>query len=161
MDTNPTRVVSINGSNLDQWHQRPDWRAKEDRSGKGSVKFFTPLERSAVRKAETAWETAKQSGQISLVEKKDKQSLFSSKLELEQYIAVLLEEQEGICALTGLEMLHDGIDGDHELRCSLDRIDSAGHYGPGNLQVVCKFANRWKCASDNEEFKRLIELVRA
>jgi hypothetical protein len=150
----------INGTSLDQWESRPNWQAKQDRSGKGSVKIFTPLERSAAYMADTAWNTAKQSGQISIVEKKDKQVLFPSKIDLEKYIIELLEDQEGICALTGLEMLHQGVDGDHELHCSLDRIDSNGHYEKGNLQVVCKFANRWKSASDNEEFKRLIETVR-
>lgn len=44
---------------------------------------------------------------------------------------------------------------------SLDRIDSNGHYEKDNLQVVCKFANRWKSASDNGEFKRLIEIIRS
>jgi hypothetical protein len=149
----------IDGSSLTPWHQRADWQAKEDRSGKGAVVIFSPMARSAVRMAETAWDTAKQSGQISLVEKKDKQFLFSTKRDLEQFITVLLEEQEGICALTGLEMLMDGLEGDHELRCSLDRIDSSGHYEPGNLQVVCKFVNRWKSASDDAEFKRLIAML--
>jgi hypothetical protein len=46
------------------------------------------------------------------------------------------------------------------LEYSLDRIDSSGHYERRNLQVVCKFINQWKGATDNEEFKRLIALVR-
>lgn len=44
---------------------------------------------------------------------------------------------------------------------SLDRIDSSRHYAPGNLQVVCRFANFWKGASDNEEFRRLIRLLKS
>ena len=44
--------------------------------------------------------------------------------------------------------------------CSLDRIDSSSHYAPGNLQIVCRFANEWKSSRDNTEFKRLIEVVR-
>jgi hypothetical protein len=43
---------------------------------------------------------------------------------------------------------------------SVDRIDSNGHYEAGNLQVVCQFVNFWKGSSDNEEFKRLLMLVR-
>lgn len=86
--------------------------------------------------------------------------MFLSKVELEQFLVVLFEEQEGLCALTGLEMVPDGKDGDQELRCSLDRIDSSEHYERGNLQIVCKFANRWKSASDNDGFKRLIERLR-
>ena len=150
----------IEGGDLNTWHQAAEWRAKEDRGGKGAVRIFTALERSAARMAETAWETAKRSGKMSLSEKKDKQFLFTAKRDLEEYLIALLEDQEGLCALTGIEMLHDGVDGDPELRCSLDRIDSSGRYGQCNLQVVCKFANRRKCDSDNEEFKRLIAKLR-
>jgi hypothetical protein len=53
-----------------------------------------------------------------------------------------------------------GPDAEKNLLPSLDRIDSDGHYEEGNLQVVCQFINFWKGASDNEEFKRLLMLVR-
>lgn len=122
--------------------------------------MFNPLELTAVRMAQTAWDTVMQSGQISQVEKGDKRFIFTTKRNLELYTAELLAGQEELCALTGLQMLLDGNDGDPELSCSLDRIDSAGHYERGNLQVVCKFANRWKGVSDNQDFKRLIEKVR-
>jgi hypothetical protein len=149
----------INGNDLTSWHQRSDWRAKEERSGKGAAKVFNPLELTAARMAQTALDTAAQSGQISEAQKKDKKFLFERRRELEIYATELIRGQEGLCALTGLEMLLDGMDGDPELRCSLDRINSSGHYERGNLQVVCKFANRWKSASDNGEFKRLISLL--
>ena len=123
--------------------------------------MFNPLGISAARMADTAWAAVKQSGQISLVEKKDKRFVFLSKGKLEQFIIDLFEEQEGLCALTGLEMVLDGNDGDPELCCSLDRIESSGHYERGNLQIVCKFANRWKSASDNDQFKGLIEKIRS
>lgn len=42
---------------------------------------------------------------------------------------------------------------------SLDRIDSNGHYEEGNLQVVCRFINRWKSDSDDAEFRRLVRLL--
>lgn len=58
-------------------------------------------------------------------------------------------------------MLLDREDGDPELFFPLDRIDSNGHYERGNLQIVCKFANRWKSALDNEKFLNLIAKVRA
>ena len=47
------------------------------------------------------------------------------------------------------------------LRPSVDRIDSNGHYEHGNLQIVCQFVNFWKADSNNEEFKRLLMLVRS
>lgn len=159
----------INGEDLTSWHDRPDWRAKERRTGRSAGTVYDPLqltaarmleELTAERMAKTAQQTAAQSGQVSVTQTKDKQFNFLDRRELELYAVELYRSQEGFCALTGLEILLDGMDGDHELRCSLDRIDSSGHYEKGNLQVVCKFANRWKSASDNEEFKRLIDTVR-
>ncbi len=117
------------------------------------------LDLTAERMAETARATTAQSSQISVVITKEKKFLFTEQRDLEAHVVELFKSQEGLCALTGLEMILDGVDGDHQLQCSLDRIDSSGHYEHGNLQVVCKFANRWKCASDNEEFKRLISLI--
>lgn len=80
--------------------------------------------------------------------------------ELESLIALLLDLQENRCALTGLRLNFHGPDADKNLLPSLDRIDSNGHYETGNLQVVCQFINFWKSDSDNEEFKRLLMLVR-
>jgi hypothetical protein len=109
--------------------------------------------------AVTAWETVQQSGDVSLSVKKDKSFGFRDRFELERHIEELLASQEGLCALTGLNMLFDD-EGDPDLRCSLDRIESKGHYTKGNLQIVCRFANRWKGASDNGCFLNLIERVR-
>ncbi len=92
---------------------------------------------------------------------KNKQLKFESKDELETYITELIDAQNGFCAITGLTLQYDGEAVDQELLCSLDRIDSDGHYEPGNLQVVCRFVNRWKNDSDNEEFRRLVALVRS
>ena len=72
----------------------------------------------------------------------------------------LYEAQEGLCAITDLPLQFR--DGDElALRCSLDRIDSSGHYEPGNLQVVCCFINQWKSASVDAEFRRLIGVIRS
>jgi hypothetical protein len=59
-----------------------------------------------------------------------------------------------------IQLQHDGDDDDVELLCSLDRIDSDGHYEAGNLQIVCRFVNRWKNDGDDAAFRRLIALVR-
>ena len=94
--------------------------------------------------------------------KKDKALGFRNQFELEKYIDDLMIGQDGVCALTSLRMLLDGDDCDPELSCSLDRSDSNGHICErGNLQIVCKFANRWKGASDNDKFLNLIATVRA
>lgn len=49
----------------------------------------------------TAMDTAAQSGEISMVIKKDKQGLFRDWVELEKYLGELLAIQEGVRAITG------------------------------------------------------------
>lgn len=80
---------------------------------------------------------------------------------LEPYLDALLEAQEGLCAITGLQLQFLGDEDDKEMLCSLDRIDSDGHYEVGNLQIVCRFVNRWKSDDDDRQFRRLLELVRS
>jgi hypothetical protein len=149
----------IDGDSLSRWHDRPDWKAKAERSKRFPVIHFDARRKTIARMAMTAMETAQQSGAQSISTKKVKNFLFRDQYELEGHIAELLDDQEGLCALTGLSMLLDSADGDAELRCSLDRIDSGGDYERGNLQIVCKFANRWKSDSDNAEFVRLIAKI--
>jgi hypothetical protein len=150
----------IDGNDLSPWHSRSDWRAREDKSGKGAVTVASPAQLSATAMADSAWQTAAQSGSIVVSVGKLKGFGFATKKEMEGYLLELIEAQEGLCALTGLELRHYGTDSHPDFRCSLDRIDSSGHYERGNLQVVCWFANRWKGSSDNEGFKRLIAVVR-
>jgi hypothetical protein len=73
----------------------------------------------------------------------------------------LLELQEGLCAITGLKLQFYGDEDDKEMLCSLDRVDSDGHYEIGNLQIVCRFVNRWKSDGDDRQFRRLLDLVRS
>jgi len=95
------------------------------------------------------------------VEKSPKpKELRMSRQQLEQYIKQLLLKQEERCALTGIPIQFRGEQVDDLLLPSLDRIDSNGHYEVGNLQVVCRFINFWKGAQDDEEFLRLLALVR-
>lgn len=81
-------------------------------------------------------------------------------LALQEHLSELLEQQNNKCALTGLPLHIGGRDPNNPFLPSVDRIDSEGHYDKGNIQIVCKFANFWKGASDNEEFKELIRAVR-
>ena len=80
--------------------------------------------------------------------------------DLESYLASLLSDQESLCAISGLPLQFDGDHDDPEMLPSLDRIDSDGHYEKGNLQVVCRFINRWKGADDDAQFRRLIGVLR-
>jgi hypothetical protein len=162
----------IDGADLSRWYNLPEWQAKAEKSGKGAVRSFSPAEiakieedqrmrQTAGRMIKTAQQTALQSGQELLSVTKDKRFLFPSDAAAQEYALELMKKQEGRCALTGLKMLLDDEPGDDQCRYSLDRIDSAKHYEPGNLQVVCKFVNKWKGAMANDEFKRLIDLVRS
>jgi hypothetical protein len=104
----------------------------------------------------TAFKTAAQSnGQEVLRRVKVKEVRLDARA-LEDQIVELIERQEGLCALTDLPFDYDEPHGDAALFVSLDRVDSSGHYEVGNLQVVCRFANKWKGAGDDSEFRRLI-----
>ncbi len=81
-------------------------------------------------------------------------------VELEKLLTSLLDLQGNRCALTGIAFHFLGPEADKNLLPSVDRIDSNGHYEAGNRQIVCQFINFWKSDSDNEEFKRLLMLVR-
>lgn len=97
-------------------------------------------------------------GQIVERTLKNKETTLASP-DLDKLLEQLLDLQVNRCALTGIP-LEFAKDGDKNLFPSPDRIDSDGHYVEGNLQVVCRFINFWKGSSDNEEFKRLLMLVR-
>ena len=79
---------------------------------------------------------------------------------LEKLIACLLDLQGNRCALTGIPFHFHGPDANRNLRPSVDRIDSDGHYEAGNIQIVCQFINFWKSDTRDDEFRRLLMLVR-
>ncbi|MBB5705222.1 hypothetical protein [Sphingopyxis panaciterrulae] len=154
-------LTLIEGGDLSPWHGRAEWKAKtEAGSRKQPVRTFSAMQIAFFNMANVAWDTAlKANGQKEMRNVKNKDFGFANRDELAAYIADLYEAQEGLCAITGLTLqFRDG--DDHQLCCSLDRIDSQGHYVPGNLQIVCKFINMWKSNRDDTEFRRLIEIVR-
>lgn len=87
-------------------------------------------------------------------------NLGMSSLDLEKHIELLLDVQGNRCALTGIPFHFHGPDADKKLLPSPDRIDSDGHYEVGNIQIVCQFINGWKSDTADEEFRRLLALVR-
>jgi len=88
------------------------------------------------------------------VKNKDLKMLAS---ELDALLPRLLEQQKERCAITGLPFQYEG---DRNMLPSADRIDSGGHYEEANLQLVCRFINFWKQATPDDEFRRLIGIVR-
>lgn len=116
---------------------------------------------TVIRMVVTAGHTIIQSnGEPSLKSVKVKQSGFCSLVDFERYVSALIETQSGRCAISGLTIQRDEACKDSEMLASLDRIDSGGHYAAGNLQVVCRFINRWKGADDNALFLRLLSELR-
>jgi hypothetical protein len=115
---------------------------------------------AAIRRMITvARATASASGRAQLRVSKVKQAELSD-IEFAKLLNELIDRQGGKCAITGLTLDFDGESKDKAFLCSLDRIDSNGHCDSNNLQVVCRFANRWKGDQPNPEFGRLIEAVK-
>jgi hypothetical protein len=134
-----------------------DWTEKSNNVKRNPGVVFNSRQRSIAEMVMNARRAAARSnGQQELRTIKNKEVRFGL-LEFERYIGALIDVQEGLCAVTGLR-LHSTHD-DPELLCSPDRIDSDGHYEADNLQVVCRFVNRWKNNSVDFEFRRLIKLV--
>ena len=154
-------MAILRGEDLSAWHSLPAWTSKAAKAKKGGGTVYDGLGKSVWRMAETAFATVAQAnGRQVLKTMKVKEMGFTSKTALEAHLRELLEMQDHQCALTGLPFSYDDPDEDRQMWPSLDRIDSSGHYAEGNLQVVCAFINRWKGADDNEEFKRLLKVVR-
>ena len=130
--------VDAGGKEIDRYaQQRAIWRMAA--TAKGTVNFSN--------------------GQRVLRTVKNKDLLIPEN-ELTPFLKALLAEQHNLCAITDLPLQFDGDEDDEEMLCSLDRIDSNGHYEKDNLQIVCRFVNRWKSSSHDDEFRRLLGLVR-
>ncbi len=150
----------VDGGDLSSWEQRPDWRRTLAAAKTSRGKVFDARGRTVARIAMTVLATVQASGSVVATLKKDKEFRFASQADLERHLVDLMDQNGLVCALTDLEMQLDGGD-DDALRVSLDRIDSNGHYERGNVQLVCKFANAWKGAQSDGEFRRLVELLRS
>jgi hypothetical protein len=152
-------LALIEGEDLGSWHSRPEWRAKVARRQKNPGTTFNARQKAIWRMAATAKGTVDfANGQQALRTVKNKELLIPEH-ELTPFLEALLVEQDGLCAITDLRLQYDGDEDDKEMLCSLDRIDSNGHYEKDNLQIVCRFVNRWKSSGDDGEFRRLIRVV--
>lgn len=151
----------IEGGDLSEWHNLLSWKAKSERAGRSAVTSFDSIQRTAWRMANTALGTvANANGQQSLRTIKVKDCDLTPE-ELRYYVQNLIHDQDRLCAISRIPLQFDGNHDDPEMLCSLDRIDSDGHYEKGNLQIVCRFINRWKSSDDDELFRRLFGVVRS
>jgi hypothetical protein len=152
----------ISGDDLSAWHSLQRWRDRQEAVRRTPGTIFNARQRSVWEMVNTVKQTVAGSyGQQVLRTVKNKELRFSSEEELRRHIEALIDVQDGLCALTGIRLQYAGDADDPDMLCSLDRIDSDGHYEAGNLQIVCRFANRWKSDSKDDEFRRLIGVVRA
>lgn len=106
----------------------------------------------------TTHQTVRQSGTVQKRMLKEKELRCAN---LEATLDELFSRQGYRCAQTGLGF----VEADPELRASLDRIDSDGHYedgslgdGPHNLQLVTHWYNIAKGVRSDAEMKRLLVL---
>lgn len=161
-DENKAYVLSLlDGGDLALWHESKEWRGALAQAGAGLAKTFSARERTIWRIVATVKGTvAGSNGQLVERNVKNKDLLMTDD-ELKKFIDELIDDQEGICAVSEIPLQLDGEETDKQLLCSLDRIDSAGHYEKGNLQLVCRFINKWKSADDDKEFRRLLTLVKS
>jgi hypothetical protein len=154
-------LALIDGRDLSPWHDLAAWQKVAAARKHGAARVFDARQRAIARMVRTVVDTvASARGQIVQRTAKIKEMRFPNERELEQYVVALLEAQDDLCALTGIRLQFDGEHDDDQLLASLDRIDSDGHYEPSNLQLVCRFVNRWKNDGDNDEFQRLLRLLR-
>lgn len=153
-------MALIEGRNLSSWESQLSWKGAIERSKRNPATIYNAWQKTVWAILDTVKNTINNSnGQIVERTVKNKELRFTED-DLKAYIEALRESQEGLCAITGIPLQFVGEADDNQMIYSLDRIDSNGHYERGNLQLVCRFINRWKSDGDNAEFKRLVTIVR-
>jgi hypothetical protein len=153
-------IALIEGDDLSFWENKKEWKEVAGKSKRSGVKTSSDWEVTVANIMRTVQNTVNNSnGQTIDKTVKNKELSFTNE-ELEEYINELNIFQEGRCNITDLEMQCSVSAENKEMIYSLDRIDSDGHYEKGNLQLVCRFVNRWKSDSKDSEFRNLINIVR-
>lgn len=151
----------ILGEDTSNWTERPAWKQALLARKHANVTFADASRRTAARMAMAAIEAHERSGRSHASFFKTKDCDFADLFELENFILDLMDEQEGLCALSRLKLLLDSDPGDPSHRYSLDRIDSSRGYMKDNIQLVCGFINSWKGTMRQEKFQKLLADVRA
>lgn len=144
------------GEPLDAWHSTKLFRDKAEASTKQGGRTFSAKETAAMDMTRTLLNTVAQSNGQTVERRVKEKNTDLSREEWEALLLRLLGEQEDRCALTGMLLGYVGETDDLQMRPSLDRIDSKGHYTPDNVQIVCRFINRWKSADHDDLVRRLL-----
>lgn len=154
-------LAMIEGRDLSPWHALPEWKriaAATGKTGKAAITYGDKRKKTIITMRMNAISAVFASGTVSLSTAKEKGFGFSDENAMDAFLDKLLQDND-VCALTGLTMMMHG-EGDPDFWYSLDRIDSSLGYVPENLQLVCRFANKWKGAADNTKFRSLVEAIR-
>jgi hypothetical protein len=160
-DNSSFALALIEGVDLSPWTGRSDWKRALSSARVPPVHNAGASSKSISSMAFQAEDTASNSnGQMESRKIKNKDFRFKDRLNLERYLKQLLAKQSGLCAISGLVLQYQGTETDKKMLCSLDRIDSDGHYEAGNLQIVCRFINFWKSDETDAEFRRLLTILR-
>lgn len=146
----------VAGEPLEPWHRARLFTEKAASAKKQGGRLFSPKEIAAARMARTMLSTVAQANGQAVERRAKEKNTTLSLLECEQLLREKMGEQEDRCALTALPLGYDSECDDPEMLASLDRIDSSGHYTPENVQIVCRFMNRWKGADDDGLVRRLL-----
>ncbi len=152
----------LHGDDLTPWHSQTGWKIKQgEDKGKSLATSATITETAVTDLWHSIQHTIKyENGQLILKKLKDKKLVGCTEAQMKAHLGELLLQQEGRCKLTGIQMHLPGQDGMKlDLKVSPDRIDSDGHYQIGNIQLVCRFINYWKCTNENGKFLELLDLV--
>lgn len=151
----------LSGDSLSPWHSQTAWQNKQSGRGRSAGVVFNPMQKSVYEMVQTAFKTTAQANGQTVERVLKNKNMEMSQEELREYITNLIKSQDSLCAASGMPLQFLGSHIDDEMLASLDRIDSNGHYERGNLQVVCRFLNRWKSDSDDSQFKRLVSVLMA
>lgn len=151
----------VAGKPLEFWHATGLFMRKQADAKTQGVRIFSPRELSAARMAAMMLGTVLNANGQTVERTVKVKTTNLTRQECEELIRQKMGEQEDRCALTGLPLGYDGECDDKEMLASLDRIDSDGHYTADNVQLVCRFANRWKGADNDALVKRLMSVLRA
>ena len=105
----------INGDDLSAWHNRADWKAKEQTANKSPVRYLGGKEMAVMRMVATAINTVAQAnGKIVEHTAKVKINHFENEASFKEYVEALIDAQDSVCALSGLVLQFDGEYDDQE-----------------------------------------------
>ncbi len=148
-------TVDVTFRLTEEIHDVPDHAIKTGETSR-THGTTSELRNMLLRIARGAEQTTKQSGKETTAISKWKEFGFDSADAMADHLEVLLQKQQGLCALSGVQMTIEA--GDWCL--SPDRINSDGHYTSDNIQLVARCVNMMKGATPNERFRAQLETIK-